>query len=151
MLQMYVWCYLHDFSMICWFVDEKAILNENFMTCWRVWWLITLCFRSIGAFILCFFLQVVSYIECCYQCVTCFCECACMHGGTKSLCRLCRVWFSVEIKVWNFVGWLFFKIHIAIKWHKVSNVHTTDTLYLHIQSLGNTCFIICGIAAVDYQ
>lgn len=140
------------YMILVWFVDGKAIVNENFMTCWGVWWLIILCFRSIGAFILCFFfLQVVSYIECCYQCVSCFCECACMHGETKSLCRLSRVRFPVERKVWNVVGWLFLKIHITIKWHKVSNIHTTDTLYLHIQSLGNMCFIICGITPVDYQ
>ena len=53
---MYVSCYVHDFSMICWFVDGKAIMNENLMTCQWVWWLIILCFRSIGAFILWFFL-----------------------------------------------------------------------------------------------
>lgn len=148
---MYVWCYLHGFSMICWFVDGNAIMNENFMTCWWVWWLIILCFRSIGAFTLWFFSQVVSYIECCYQCVSCFCECAWMHGETKSLCRLSIVWFPVERKVWNVVGWLFLKINITIMWHKVSNVHTTDTLYLHAQSLGNVCFMRCGIAPVDYQ
>jgi hypothetical protein len=99
----------------------------------------------------CVFLQVVSYIERCNQCVSCFYECACMHGETKSLCRLTIVWFPVERKVLNVVRWLFFKIHITIKWHKVSNVHTTDNLYLHLQSLVNTCFMRCGIAQVDYQ
>ena len=67
-----------------------------------------------------------------------------MHGETKSLCSLSIVWFPVERKVLNIVGWLFLKIHITVKWHKVSNVHTTDTLYLLVQSLGNMCFMRCG-------
>jgi len=49
------------YMILVWFVDEKAIVNENFMTCWGVWWLITLCFRSIGAFILCFFTSSFLY------------------------------------------------------------------------------------------